>query len=139
MHVVNHNCVEDLKSLAGRTDKPWIKVRLIAISMAMESHTSPEIATKLGCHRVSIVNWVSAYNREGLDSLKKCKWPGWPRKLTHVELLKIKTRLHQELDLLRTPKSALIDGMTQILNDEYQVVYSRSRMYDLVDKITNLE
>lgn len=135
MHIINHDDPKKLRTLIDLAENPRVKLRITALCLALEGQTSSEIAAELGCHRVSVCNWVKAYNQNGLSTVESSKVLGRPRKLPPSVLMQIKDRLHTKIDVQISSKSAIVDGMIQILNEEYQVKYSRAWMYGILDQL----
>lgn len=68
MHVERHNTEAELNARMEKL-KDWrARRRVQAIVLAMQGLTADEIAGQLDVSRVTVFNWVSAYNTLGLEA-----------------------------------------------------------------------
>lgn len=69
-----------LAKLAAHSNDGKQTRKALAIRLSAEGKTPSQIAAIVGVHSTTVQRWLSAFNKQGLDSLKPRKSPGRPRK-----------------------------------------------------------
>lgn len=132
MRVENHHSLEELKSILASTSERLLKLRIQVVVDAMEGLTGDQIAKHLGCTRKTVCKWLAAYNLKGLAGVSQNMVAGRPRKISQEDIQSLLTRILSETDQGNAYLSKTLARLQQLLKEEYQVEYSRGRLYDLV-------
>jgi len=128
------------KHLRGSLDT-GTRIRLYAVLSYGTGTSIEEIRANLGCSRSSLMNWVQAYQTEGLEGLQDQRQGGNNARLNTDQLEDLYCRLSSE-----TPRKALgtkavspngvdwtVEDLYRAIKDWYGVVYkSRSSYYRLL-------
>jgi transposase len=135
MHVEARHPIEQLQQLAKTQKQARMRIRLQAIVLAREGKTAPQIAAMLGAARRAVQEWVSRYNRNGIDGLTEGTRTGKPPKLVRDRHEQLKRRLDAgalETDGVCTLRAA---DVKRILENEFNVVYSLKGVYKLLHRL----
>ena len=135
MHVVIHDSVAGLKSMARLKRFAPIRERLRAVILAKEGRTAPEIAEMLGRGRRTVQDWIRRYNAEGVEGLQDRPRPGQPTKLKRADEARFVARIDAgptEADGVCTLRG---EDIQRILEDEFGAKYALSGVYDLLHRL----
>lgn len=84
-----------LRGLAGKERRPWIRRRIKAIALVRAGSMSREtIAQKLGTDSDQIRLWIQRYNTEGLQGLEDARGRGRKRTLTPRQEASLQKAMH---------------------------------------------
>jgi transposase len=87
MLVAEHHTPEQLRDLAQPIPQKRLWRRLQAVILAQQGWTAPLIARSLGCSLRSVKNWVTQYNRGGVEALHERPRPRHEDSIPEVQEL----------------------------------------------------
>lgn len=133
MDVTKHHSIEALEQLAAAEKHAGRHLRLRAVILAKRGWEAVPIGEALGKSRRTIQQWVSDYNRDGLDGLVDRR-SGNNRHLTDEQ----EQELCDHLDLVSQdpedgPRHAA--DLMPWIEAHFGVAYSLSGLYDLLHRL----
>lgn len=125
-----------LRSQAHAERAPRVALRLQAVMLSLQRHTSSEIARLLQVHRTRVHSWICAWNKEGQDGLLEGHRSGRPSRLS----AKQRETLY---DLIESGPVAygLNTGvwtsvlLSQVIDEEFAVQYHAGHVRKLLDQL----
>jgi len=135
MHVQFRHTPTQLRRLARREVNGRVAVRMLAVALAMEQKTAPQIAGELGVARRTVQDWIAWYNHGGVEALHDAGGRGPKPPLTPEEQDQLKARL--DAGPLEQDNVCSLRGrdVQRILAEEFGKVRCLSAVYDLLHAI----
>lgn len=137
MHVVEHQTLDQLRSLARDQADPKMVIRLHAIALAQEGKTAPQVAQALGYSRRGVQFWIKWYNDGGIDRLRHEPGQGRKPTLSDDQREKLKQRLDAGPVAGKDGGICTLRGsdVQRILKEEFDKVRCLSAVYNLLHAI----
>lgn len=109
--------------------------RIQAVYLANKGLTCPQIEEITGAARRTVQQWISKYNKGGLEALRDSPRPGKPVKLKREMEDSFCKRI--ETGPTKTDGVCTLNGtaIRRILEREFGVIYSVSGLYDLLHRL----
>ena len=135
MNVENHYTSKALERLYRSESDARLARRIHGVYLARKGLSCPEIMAITGAGRRTVQQWVSKYNKDGIDGLRDKPRPGQPTKLPR----KAESRFCKRIEAGATKKDgvSVLNGpaIRRILEREFGVLYSRQGLYDLLHRL----
>lgn len=135
MTVIDHHTCKTLERLYRTESDARLARRIHGVYLASKGLSCPEIMAVTGSGRRTVQQWVSKYNKNGIDGLRDKPRPGQPTKLPR----KAEARFRKRIEAGPTKKDgvSVLNGpaIRRILEREFGVLYSRQGLYDLLHRL----
>ncbi len=119
----------ELKSLRKKVPNHRLKTRIQALILLKESKFKyrQNLASHLGIHRVSLMNWINTYMEEGLDGLLKIRNGG--KRYSHVSP-ELHEALQQKVHNAEDPFMSYVEAVQWVKDNFDQTIkYTTLRSY----------
>jgi len=135
MTVKDHDSVKQLFQLSKSIKDTRWALRVQAVAMAKQGHSSAKIACFTGHCQRGVQRWVGRYNRQGVDGLKDLPRAGRPAKLSPQQTEQLRARLDR--GAMPSDHTAGLHGrdVQRILQEEQGVLYSLNGVYQLLHRL----
>jgi transposase len=134
MFVADHHTPEQLHDIGQAIAQKRLWRRVQAVVLAKQGRTAQDIADSLGCSLKAVTNWVTQYNRGGIQALHERPRSGRPPRLDLREYPRLKRRL----DAPPRPEDGVCTlrglDVQRILEQEFGVLMSLQAVYDLLHR-----
>lgn len=122
---------EEIRETYQTTKNANEKVRYQALKLLTEGYKRKEIAAIIGKSEKAIGIWVTAYNKNGIETIREKRNTGNHRKLTNNQKDKIVKILKEEIPEQRgfQGKFWTVISLKQLVKKEHGVVYEDNQSY----------
>lgn len=122
---------EDLRRAFQKARNPNEKTRYQAILLLTKGYTWKQVEEIVDKCEQSLLNWVKAYKKEGLQGLKQPEYPGNNHKLSREQKKQLNTLIHQS-----TPEQSGLEGkywntklLKQLVKKKYNIEFKSPASY----------
>jgi transposase len=129
---------EDLEQLRRRSHQERDakqRDRYRAVLLALEGHSTPEIARMLARPRRWVQLWAYAYRDHGLEGLRPKRQPGCPSKLPLEKQPSFRERLLAGPTVRDGVCTLRAKDLQRILQEDFGVQYTLPGVYDLLHRL----
>lgn len=135
MTVVPHLTLDELLKAAKHTPCPRAARRIQAVAMAQQSLSGAKIAELMGEDARRVRDWVTRYNRGGVEAMADAPRSGRKPKLPPDKQQAFKDRV--EAGPTDADGVSVLHGKDyqRILEQEFDVVHSLSSVYNLLHRL----
>lgn len=95
MYIELYHATIELKKIFRKEKDPRRAARIRAVYLAQMGKTAPQIAQVLGYTRRVVQNWISSYNRRGLEGLDDNKGRGRKPRLNEDQIQWLRQRIEE--------------------------------------------
>ncbi len=120
-----------IKEAYFKAKNPNDKIRYLGLKLLSEGYKRSQVSAITGRSLQAIGNWVTAYNKKGLDFLKDKRKTGNRKKLTNLQKVRV-----SELINAKTPEELGYEGrfwnialLQRLVKEEFAVTYKSSQTY----------
>lgn len=135
MHVKSRHGLDELRRIARSVASARMRIRLQAVVLAKQGHSSVEIARTLDAGRRSIQTWIQRYNQEGIEGLAHRPGQGRPWRLSVAQRKRLCARLDagaRDDDGVCTLRGK---DLQRILREEFGQLYHLNGVYKLLHRL----
>ena len=128
---------EDIKALFNSEDKYRIGLRLYAIYQVAKGKPSRELEELYNTSFKQILNWVSRFEKEGVEGLRDKKGRGRKSLLSDQQLAILKKMLLEEEPLIYGYNSATWTGPILIdwIMVNWKITYKKTQIYTIIKSL----
>jgi len=135
MTILPHLTLDELLQAAKKAPDPKTARRIQAVAMAQQSLTGAKIAELMGEDPRLIRQWVTHYNRDGINALTDAPRSGRKPKLSPDQMQAFKDRV--EAGPADADGVSILHGKDyrRILEQEFNTIHSLSGVYVLLHRL----
>jgi transposase len=135
MRVASHYTAAELRQFIRREQRAPIVRRLQAVLGALEGETSKNLVPRVQLSERILREWVSRYNRQGLDGLEDRPGRGRKKALSDEQEQQLRERVRAGATVDDGVCSLRGEDVRRILAEEFGVVRQLQATYNLLHKL----